>query len=133
MSRQIVSAHQTQLILTRRQMRYHSHLWDHCPPPPPLYKLRPCPSYSGCRDRINLAPNLRGGGYADSVRFGVHACHSVASMHETLLRLLCVCPHAAERAWLGVLYYLQARGGLMCGSSLSWCQPRLMVSCKMPY
>ena len=31
------------------------------PPPPPLYKLRPCPSYSGCRDRINLAPNLRGG------------------------------------------------------------------------
>ena len=36
MSRQIVSAHQTQLILTRRQMRYHSHLWDHCPPPPPV-------------------------------------------------------------------------------------------------
>ena len=28
------------------------------PPPPPLYKLRPCPSYSGCRDRINLVPNL---------------------------------------------------------------------------
>ena len=27
-------------------------------PPPPLYKLRPCPSYSGCRDRINLVPNL---------------------------------------------------------------------------
>ena len=26
--------------------------------PPPLYKLRPCPSYSGCRDRINLVPNL---------------------------------------------------------------------------
>ena len=22
--------------------------------PPPLYKLRPCVSYSGCRDRINL-------------------------------------------------------------------------------
>ena len=28
------------------------------PPPFPLYKLRPCPSYSGCRDRINLVPNL---------------------------------------------------------------------------
>ena len=27
-------------------------------PPPPLYKLRPCPSYSGCRDCINLVPNL---------------------------------------------------------------------------
>ena len=27
-------------------------------PPPPLYKLRPCPSYSTCRDRIHLAPNL---------------------------------------------------------------------------
>ena len=27
-------------------------------PPPPLYKLRPCPSYSRCRDRINLVPNL---------------------------------------------------------------------------
>ena len=25
---------------------------------PPLYKLRPCPSYSGCRDRINLVPNV---------------------------------------------------------------------------
>ena len=25
-------------------------------PPPPLYKLRPCPSYSGCGDRINLVP-----------------------------------------------------------------------------
>ena len=25
-------------------------------PPPPLYKLRPCPSYS--RDRINLGPNF---------------------------------------------------------------------------
>ena len=27
-------------------------------PPPLLYKLRPCPSYSGCRDCINLVPNL---------------------------------------------------------------------------
>ena len=27
-------------------------------PPPPLYKLRPCPSYSRRRDRINLVPNL---------------------------------------------------------------------------
>ena len=27
-------------------------------PPPPLYKLRPCPSYSRCRDRINLVPDL---------------------------------------------------------------------------
>ena len=27
-------------------------------PPPPLYKLRPCPSYSGCRDCITLVPNL---------------------------------------------------------------------------
>ena len=27
-------------------------------PPPPLYKLRPCPSYSRFRDRINLVPNL---------------------------------------------------------------------------
>ena len=27
-------------------------------PPPPLYKLRPFPSYSRCRDRINLIPNL---------------------------------------------------------------------------
>ena len=27
-------------------------------PPPPLYKPRPCPSYSGRRDRINLVPNL---------------------------------------------------------------------------
>ena len=26
--------------------------------PPPLYKLWPCPSYSGCRDRINLGPKL---------------------------------------------------------------------------
>ena len=25
---------------------------------PPLYKLRTCPGYSGCRDRINLVPNL---------------------------------------------------------------------------
>ena len=32
-----------------------------CPsivPPPPLYKLRPCPSYSRRRDRINLGPNF---------------------------------------------------------------------------
>ena len=27
-------------------------------PPPPLYKLRPCPSYSRRRDRINLVPNF---------------------------------------------------------------------------
>ena len=27
-------------------------------PPPPLYKLRPCPSYSRRRDRINLGPNF---------------------------------------------------------------------------
>ena len=27
-------------------------------PPPPLSKLRPCPSYSRRRDRINLVPNL---------------------------------------------------------------------------
>ena len=27
-------------------------------PPPLLYKLRPCPSYSRCRDRINLGPNF---------------------------------------------------------------------------
>ena len=27
-------------------------------PPAPLYKLRPCPSYSVRRDRINLVPNL---------------------------------------------------------------------------
>ena len=26
--------------------------------PPPLYKLRPCPSYSRRRDRINLGPNF---------------------------------------------------------------------------
>ena len=26
--------------------------------PPRLYKLRPCPSYSGRRDRINLGPNF---------------------------------------------------------------------------
>ena len=26
--------------------------------PPPLYKLRPCPSYSRRRDRINLVPNF---------------------------------------------------------------------------
>ena len=29
-----------------------------CYPPPPLYKLRPCPSYSRRRDRINLGPNF---------------------------------------------------------------------------
>ena len=28
------------------------------PPPPPLYKLRPCPSYSRRRDRISLVPNF---------------------------------------------------------------------------
>ena len=28
------------------------------PPPPPLYELRPCPSDSRRRDRINLVPNL---------------------------------------------------------------------------
>ena len=28
------------------------------PPPPPLSKLRPCPSYSWRRDRINLGPNF---------------------------------------------------------------------------
>ena len=28
------------------------------PPPCPLYELRPFPSYSGCRDHINLGPNL---------------------------------------------------------------------------
>ena len=28
------------------------------PPPPPLYKLRLCPSYSRRRDRINLGPNF---------------------------------------------------------------------------
>ena len=27
-------------------------------PPPPLYKLRPCPSYSRRRDRIHLGPNF---------------------------------------------------------------------------
>ena len=27
-------------------------------PPPPLYKLRPCPSYSRRRDRINLGPTF---------------------------------------------------------------------------
>ena len=27
-------------------------------PPSPLYKLRPCPSYSRRRDRINLVPNF---------------------------------------------------------------------------
>ena len=27
-------------------------------PPPPLYKLRSCPSYSRRRDRINLGPNF---------------------------------------------------------------------------
>ena len=27
-------------------------------PPPPLCKLRPCPSYSKRRDRINLGPNF---------------------------------------------------------------------------
>ena len=27
-------------------------------PPPPLYKLRPCPSYSRRRDCINLGPNF---------------------------------------------------------------------------
>ena len=26
--------------------------------PPPLYKLRPCPSYSRRRDRMNLVPNF---------------------------------------------------------------------------
>ena len=26
------------------------------PPPPPLYKLRPCRSYSRCTDCINLGP-----------------------------------------------------------------------------
>ena len=26
--------------------------------PPPFYQLRPCPSCSGCRDHINLGPNL---------------------------------------------------------------------------
>ena len=29
-----------------------------CTPPPPLSKLRPCPSYSRRRDRINLVPNF---------------------------------------------------------------------------
>ena len=28
------------------------------PPPPHLYKLRPCPSYSRRRDCINLGPNF---------------------------------------------------------------------------
>ena len=28
------------------------------PPPPFLYKLRPCPSYSRRRDRIDLVPSL---------------------------------------------------------------------------
>ena len=28
------------------------------PPPPLLYKLRPCPRYSGCRDRMNVVSNL---------------------------------------------------------------------------
>ena len=31
---------------------------NHLPPPPPLYKLRPCPSYSRRRDRVNLVPNF---------------------------------------------------------------------------
>ena len=29
-----------------------------CVPPPPLYKLRPCPSYSRRRDRNNCVRNL---------------------------------------------------------------------------
>ena len=29
--------------------------------PPPLYKLRPCPSYSRRRDRIDLVPNFNSG------------------------------------------------------------------------
>ena len=36
-------------ILTQTRFMY---------PTPPLYKLRPCPSYSRCRDRINLVTNL---------------------------------------------------------------------------
>ena len=41
----------------------HGHWWcmgmsGVCTPPPPLYKLRPCPSYSRLRDRINLVPNF---------------------------------------------------------------------------
>ena len=35
--------------------RYYCSGNDDCAP---LYKLRPCPSYSTRRDRINLAPNL---------------------------------------------------------------------------
>ena len=31
--------------------------FDHCTPPP-LYKLRPCPSYSRRRDRNNFVRNL---------------------------------------------------------------------------
>ena len=31
---------------------------DHGTPPPPLSKLRPCPSYSGRRDRTTSVPNL---------------------------------------------------------------------------
>ena len=36
----------------------HSPCVVFCYPPPPLCKLRPCPSYSRHRDRINLVPNF---------------------------------------------------------------------------
>ena len=36
--------------------RYVRHRYSRYPPP--LYKLRPCPSYSRRRDRINLGPNF---------------------------------------------------------------------------
>ena len=42
-------------------------------PPPPLYKLRPCPSYSGRRDRNNSVhwrSLYKGGGYDDQEALG---------------------------------------------------------------
>ena len=42
------------------------------PPPPPLYKLRPCPSYSRRRDRINLGlwrSLYKGGGVVAKKQF----------------------------------------------------------------